>query len=330
MREDKIGIAVIGIGSWGKNYVRIFSKHPQCRLVFVCDPNRDTWHFAKQQVPDVKTTVDFEEILSCDDVDAIVLATPASLHHKLALQSLKKNKHILIEKPIAFSYQEVCSIANASGDCVVMPSYVLGFHHGFLKFLSIVQSPDFGTIQWIETFRTQWGKVRNVENVLYSFAPHDLFMLSVLLKELPLSVSAFGSAVILPQRIDSAHAHFTWNNNICADVCVSWISLYKQRTIKVGSNTKLVCLDFLKNTIRISSYPKHNETVHESDFVNEEILLKESKPLDIQCDFFIRCILQQIPPPITIDTACHVAMMLEKTQQAMMLEKTITFHSCND
>ena len=133
MREDKIGIAIIGIGSWGKNYVRIFSKHPQCRVVFVCDPNRDTWHFAKQQVPDVKTTVNFEEVLSCDDVDAIVLATPASLHHKQALQSLKKHKHLLIEKPIAFSYQDVCSIANASGDCVVMPSYVLGFHHGFFS-----------------------------------------------------------------------------------------------------------------------------------------------------------------------------------------------------
>src|ERR1051326_3461187 len=98
--ESQLGIAILGCGYWGINYVRVFSELPGARLVAVCDKRVERLQEVKRRFPGAKLTTEIEETLELDGVDAVIVCTEATTHYGIARKCIEAGKHLLIEKPI--------------------------------------------------------------------------------------------------------------------------------------------------------------------------------------------------------------------------------------
>src|SRR5262252_9507802 len=102
-----IRLGVIGYGYWGPNLVRNFSEIPDARVTAVSDLRADRLTLAKQRYPQLEITRDYRDLLKHPDIEAIVIATPVSTHYEFAMAALQSGKHVLVEKPLAASSEQV-------------------------------------------------------------------------------------------------------------------------------------------------------------------------------------------------------------------------------
>src|SRR5256886_7486497 len=95
-----LGIAVIGCGYWGMNYVRIFNEMTDARVVAVCDQSSDRLKEVARRFPGLYLTTEVNDVISEPGVDAVVVCTEATTHYKVARDVLLSGKHVLVEKPL--------------------------------------------------------------------------------------------------------------------------------------------------------------------------------------------------------------------------------------
>ncbi len=125
-------------------------------------------------------------------IKAVVLSTPAESHYYLAKQSLCAGKDVFPEKPLALTVEngmELVELAQKTKK-ILMVGHLLEYHPVVNKLKEYVEKGELGKIQYIYSNRLNLGKVRKEENILWSFAPHDISVIVLLLNEIPNSVSA--------------------------------------------------------------------------------------------------------------------------------------------
>src|SRR5437773_1687150 len=186
IREPKQsqGVAVVGAGYWGKNLVRIF--HALGALEAVCDINEATLDRVRQEYR-VGTTTDYDAVLDDQSVDAVVIAAPAAQHYALSKRGLEAGKHVFVEKPLALNCAEGKSLVEfaRSQNLVLMVGHILEYHPAVAELNRLVRQGELGKIQYIYSSRLNLGKLRTEENILWSFAPHDIAVILRLLDESP-------------------------------------------------------------------------------------------------------------------------------------------------
>ncbi len=160
---QKLKIAVIGCGHWGKNLVRNFSELGM--LKYVCDANTShSQDIAKKYNVESKS---MDDILQTD-VDGVVIAAPAEQHYDIATASLEAGKHVFVEKPLSLKVneaQELCELS-AQKNKTLMVGHLLQYHSAFLKLKDLVRGGKLGKLQYIYSNRLNLGKFRNEENIL--------------------------------------------------------------------------------------------------------------------------------------------------------------------
>ena len=189
MAKDKIRVAVAGCGNWGKNLVRTFFNLQA--LDIVCDADEDRLREVRQRYSGVKTTSVFVDILKNKDISAVVIATPAESHYHLALQALMAGKDVFIEKPLALKLEEgkeLVDLAKQIGKIIIV-GHVLEYHPAIRKLKELIDKGELGALRYIYSNRLNLGKFRKEENILWSFAPHDISVMLLLLGEMPQSVA---------------------------------------------------------------------------------------------------------------------------------------------
>src|ERR1700682_1255573 len=184
-------VAVIGAGYWGKNLVRNF--HALDVLATVCDANDETLNRIRQEYS-VATTKDYDAVLRDPAVDAVVIAAPAAQHHELAMRALHAGKHVFVEKPLALRVEEGKELVELARErnLVLMVGHILEYHPAIIELKRLIQQGHLGKIQYIHSSRLNLGKLRTEENILWSFAPHDISVILSLLGEVPTRASAQG------------------------------------------------------------------------------------------------------------------------------------------
>jgi len=185
-------IVVIGAGYWGKNLVRNF--YELGHLFGICDNNELLAQGFSEKYPEVTFTTDYESVLSDNAVDAVVIATPAATHFGIVKRALSAGKHVMVEKPLALSVKEgevLVDLAERS-HLILMVGHILQYHPAVLKLKEIIDEGVLGKIQYIYSNRLNIGKIRTEENILWSFAPHDISVILFLLGEQPSWVFAHG------------------------------------------------------------------------------------------------------------------------------------------
>ncbi|MDB9922590.1 Gfo/Idh/MocA family oxidoreductase, partial [Candidatus Pelagibacter sp.] len=191
-------IAVVGCGHWGKNLVRNFSELRALYSIYDSNHSIASTFAEKYNVKNCS----FTEILDDPNIKGVVLAVPAELHASMAIDAMNKGKHVFVEKPLAMNEAEAkLMIANAEKNNVqLMIGHLLQYHPIFRTVQKIVKNGDIGELNYIHSSRLSFGKVRSNEDVIWSFAPHDISMILSLIGKEPKSVSV-DSTCILQKKI---------------------------------------------------------------------------------------------------------------------------------
>src|SRR5512136_1002468 len=191
-QPSSIGVGVIGAGYWGRNLVRNFHQLESLKLI--CDKNEMALAQFKGLNPSVEVSLSFNEVFSREDIQGVVIATPAETHFSIAREALLSGKHVFVEKPLVLLEKEGEELIAISKDkkLVLMVGHLLQYHPVFMHLKKLALSGELGRINYIYSHRLNLGKIRREENILWSFAPHDISMILALAGEEPESVIATG------------------------------------------------------------------------------------------------------------------------------------------
>jgi UDP-2-acetamido-3-amino-2,3-dideoxy-glucuronate N-acetyltransferase len=323
---DKPKISVIGCGYWGKNLVRNFAELGV--LHSVCDANLA---LAKQaaQAYDVQS-LNLEEVLK-SDCDGVVIAAPAAQHYELTQKALYAGKHVFVEKPLSLKVEEAKKLCDLSMQVnkKIMVGHLLQYHPAFLELKSLIQKGNLGRLQYIYSNRLNLGKFRNEENILWSFAPHDISMILGLAGDLPESVYATGACHLNPRIHDVTTTHMSFKNGIEAHIFVSWLHPYKeQKLVVVGDRGMAVFDDGLPWGEKLKLYPHQVTWVdglpqpEKADVIH--VPLEVSEPLKLECQHFMDCIAQNQNPRTDGAEGLRVLQVLDAAQQSLHTHQTVS------
>jgi UDP-2-acetamido-3-amino-2,3-dideoxy-glucuronate N-acetyltransferase len=295
----KKNIAVVGCGHWGKNLVRNFSDLGS--LAAVCDPNAEV----AQQYADqyLVKNYSFPEVLNDLSIEGVVLAVPAPLHASMAIEVMNAGKHAYVEKPLAMNNLEAERMI-ASGEengVQLMVGHLLQYHPIFMALRTLVESGGMGALQYIYSNRLSFGKVRSEEDVIWSFAPHDISMILSLTGQEPDTVRTESTSILQPDIADTAIVHLEFNSGLKAHISVSWLNPYKeQKLVVVGKNAMAVFDDtkpwgeklaLYRHVVRSSgSLPSLEKA--EVEYVE----VSQSEPLRNECQHFVDVVSGDITP----------------------------------
>ena len=232
-------VAVIGAGYWGKNIVRNFAALNA--LVAVVDENQSTAQALCAQHGG--SVAAFDDVLTDASIAAVAVATPAMLHYKLAKAALEAGKHVFVEKPLALTLHEAEELVSVAErlDRRLMVGHLLQYHPAFLKLKELVREGRLGRLQYLYSNRLNLGKIRREEDILWSFAPHDLSMILSLVGHEPDSVESVGSYYLHQHIADVTTTHLSFPGGERAHVFVSWLHPFKeQKLVVVGSDAMAV------------------------------------------------------------------------------------------
>lgn len=234
----EVKVAVVGSGYWGKNLVR---NHYQLgSLGLICDKNQTVLDNFRQQYPEVETCLALTEVLNNEEISAVVLATPAETHYALAREALEAGKHVYVEKPLvldAADGRELIRLADTRG-LTLMVGHLLHYHPAFVRLGELARSGELGRINYIYSNRLNLGKIRREENILWSFAPHDISMILALAGERPSSVTATGGSYLHKKIADVTTTHLEFPSGLKAHIFVSWLHPFKEQKLVVVGEKK--------------------------------------------------------------------------------------------
>ena len=304
-----LSVAVVGCGYWGPNLIRNFSQMPGVRMKVAVDLNKERLRHIGQLYPSVQTATDFEDVLADPEIDAVMIATPVSTHHKLAKRALESGKNVLVEKPMAASIPEgedLVRIADERG-LVLMAGHTFLYTAAVNKMKDLISSGELGHIYYVSTTRVNLGLFQEDINVVWDLAPHDVSILNYVLGAEPETVAAQGQAYIQSGIEDVAFLHLRYPGDIVANTHVSWLNPDKIRRITVVGSKKMLVYDDVSMTEKIRVYDKGVSVQPHYDTFGEFQLsyrfgdiytprLDDNEPLKNECQHFVQCIQKRETP----------------------------------
>lgn len=292
-------IAVIGAGYWGKNHVRVL--HDLGKLTIVCDKDKEILNNIKN-VYNVDTTSNLDEVLNIDDIKGVVIATPAPTHYEIAKKALLSNKDVLVEKPMTLSVKEAEELVELSErhNKILMVGHILLYHNAVRKMKEIINKGDLGKIFYVYSNRLNFGKIRLEENVLFSFAPHDISVTHYLLNEIPEKVFSTAENFLSSEVADVSVTHLYFKSGIKGHIFVSWLNPFKeQKYVVIGSEGMLV-FDDTKKEEKLIYYPKKVKWKRKisvtKKYDGEVVKIDPKEPLKEEDKCFIECIEKRQKP----------------------------------
>jgi predicted dehydrogenase len=298
-----LGIAVIGCGYWGMNYVRIFNELVESRVVAVCDQSAERLKEVSRRFPGVYLTTQVDDAASQPGVDAVVVCTEATTHFNVTRRLLLAGRHILVEKPLTTTTAEADKLIELaeSHSAILMVGHTFVFNAGVRKVKEYVQNGD-GRVYYLYARRTNLGPIRRDVNALWDLAPHDIAIFNYLLDGTPQWVSAVGGKVLRNCRDDVGFISLGYPENVLAHVHVSWADPDKAREVVVVKSDKRIVFNDLNGIEQVRVFEKGVSTVEQEplnygefrfeirdgDIISPRI--EPVEPLKHQCRHFLDCV----------------------------------------
>ncbi len=318
MKTQNKFIAHIGLGDWGKNILRNLNELGVLHTAY--DSNESIVTERKEQSPDINFANSIEEILKNPDITAVAISSPAATHYEFAKKSLLAGKDVFVEKPLALTVKEgheILDIAEKEKK-ILMVGHILLYHPAVLKLKELINSGELGKIQYIYSNRLNIGKLRTEENILWSFAPHDISVILMLLGEEPVRVSAVGGDYLNKGIFDTTLTTLEFNNGVKGHVFVSWLHPFKeQKLIVVGSKAMIVFDDVSKEKLFL--YPhtigwKEGKipVAQKADY--QVVPVETGEPLKIELSHFVECVMKRERPLTDGSEGLRVLKILESSE----------------
>jgi len=315
-------VAVVGVGAWGRNHVRNFEA--LAALAMVCDSSQSSLDAISQQMPGIRTTMKYSDVLEDTEIQAVVVATPPMSHGTLVLRALDAGKHVLVEKPLSLDLAEAEQMRGQAENLgrTLMVGHLLLYHPAFRAVKGLLDSGGIGKLQYIYSNRLSLGKVRREENALWSFAPHDVSMILSLTGEMPGSVFASGGHYLSRDVADTTLSHLTFREGLQAHIFVSWLHPYKEHRLVVVGEQGMVAFDDGRGGDEKVLLYRHGlgwdggiPVVSRAEA--EPVLYSDAEPLLLECQAFLECIRHGTQPRSDAEEGIRVLRVLDACQRAM-------------
>jgi predicted dehydrogenase len=246
--------AVVGLGYWGPNLLRVLNDIPSVDVAWICDLDPRRLERFSRRHPAARTTSRLEDVLEDPRVDAVVIATPVFSHHALAGAALAAGKHVFVEKPLAPSSDladELLSTADSS-DLVLMCGHTFLYSPAVSKVKQLIDDRALGGLLFVTSSRVNLGLHQRDVSVVWDLGPHDFSILLHWLGEVPDTVRAVGRDSIVRGIPDVAFLTLSFPSGVIANVELSWLAPSKlRRTVVVGTDKMVVYEDGTPEPIRV-------------------------------------------------------------------------------
>jgi len=314
-----VSVAVIGGGYWGKNLIRNFASLGALKIV--CDTDvgvrkqfEESYH--------VRGVGNIEDLLKQEGVDAWVVATPAATHFDIAKLAIENGKSVYVEKPLAMKSaeaEELIRLAREKG-VTLMVGHLLQYHPAVVKLKELIDDGELGRIRYVYSNRLNMGKIRTEENILWSFAPHDISVIISLLEELPVSVMASGGTYLQPDVADVTLTAFEFPGGVKGHIFVSWLHPFKEQKLVVVGDQKMAVFDDMSDEkLKLYSHSilwRHQvPEAQKADPV--PVSLPDEEPLRLECQHFLECVEKRVTPRTDGEEGLRVLRILEACQHSV-------------
>ncbi len=331
-----VSVAQLGCGYWGPNLLRNFNSLPGCRVSRVVEPSEARQAFLRANFPGLTVTGDWHDALRDPGTDAVIIATPAASHFKLARAALEAGKHAFVEKPLAMSVREVDELAAlaAARGLTLMAGHTFLYNNAVRHVRGLIDKGDLGDLNYMYSQRLNLGQVRRDVNAWWNLAPHDVSIFLYWMRdEMPVSVAAHGFSYVQPGIEDVVFATVTWASGVVGHVHVSWLDPQKVRSMTVVGTRKMAIYDDVgDNKIAIvdkgfDRVPRAGEKMdydqansyslkqRNGDIVWPHLSLPE--PLRVEAEHFVDCIRKGTPSLTGPAHARNVVAVLQAGQESL-------------
>ena len=281
------------------------------------------------EYPGLETTTDLQKIYDRDDYDAVVIATQPESHFSLAREFLLRGKHVFVEKPMVLDLadgEELPRLAKQQRQ-ILMVGHILEYHQAFEKVKQMIADGELGDIYYIYTSRVNLGIIRQTENSLWSFAPHDISIILIFMNREPVRVVSTGQSFIQPGIEDVVFTTLHFADGKMAHIHVSWLDPHKVRKVTVVGAKKMAVIDDMESTEKIRIYDKGVNFTGDYSAYSEYLTLrigdilipkiKNAEPLKLECQHFIDCILNNKTPRSDGEDGLRVVRVLNAAQESL-------------
>ncbi|QQG40340.1 MAG: Gfo/Idh/MocA family oxidoreductase [Candidatus Levyibacteriota bacterium] len=327
-----VRVGIIGYGYWGPNIARVINESSDASLVYCADLNSKALQDIKRLYKHIKITNNYLDILHDSSIDAIFVVTPTRTHFNIAKNCLLAKKHVFIEKPLAYSSnecRELIKIANGN-NLKLMVGHVFHFNSSVIYIKNLLLKRALGKIRHLHFQRRSLGPIRKDVNVLWDLAPHDFSMLLYFVNEKPLTVVASGECYLQKNIEDIVNVSIKFENNIFANLILSWIDPIKIREITIVGAKKMVLFDDVQISGKVKIFDKNANVIKNTrgiTFAEFQIALHsggtripgivDKEPLKEEVNHFISCIIENKNPITDGKSGLKVIRLLEAAQESL-------------
>lgn len=314
-------IACVGAGHWGTNLIRNF--YHLNALALICDSDSGRLDTTAARYPDIERTSSFDRVLADPRVQAVALATPAESHGALVRQALLAGKDVFVEKPLCLSVEEGSALVQlaATQQKILMVGHLLWYHPAILRLKRLIDDGDLGRIRYIYSNRLNLGMIRREENILWSFAPHDISVILGLIGEMPHRVEAQGGNYLHDGIADVTVSLLSFPSGIKAHVFVSWLHPYKEQKLIVVGERQMAVFDDVAGEHKLVVYPHvilwKGQLPVPNKAKGRALAIEKSEPLRSECEHFLDCVKNRRSPRTDGAEGLRVLTVLQQCQDAL-------------
>jgi UDP-2-acetamido-3-amino-2,3-dideoxy-glucuronate N-acetyltransferase len=319
--SSKLAVGLAGCGYWGRNIAR--NLHQMGHLAAVADPSAKALKEVKATYKGVRTVTTFEGLLEDRTIKAVALAAPAAQHYALAKKALKAGKDVFVEKPLALRIpdaEELVDLARRHKR-VLMVGHILEYHPAILKLKEFVDSGELGVIHYVYSNRVNLGKVRQEENILWSFAPHDISVILLLMGRMPEWASTSGQNYLQHEIADVTMTCLAFPGKPRAHIFVSWLHPFKEQKLVVIGSKKMAVFDDVVKDGKLKIYDKGIDMKEGRPVVRQTaestLFFPEMEPLREELSHFIECVRTRKPPRTDGPNGLRVLRVLDACQRSI-------------
>ena len=317
-------IAIVGAGYWGRNLVRNF--HQLGVLKTVCDRDENIRREMERNYPEAGITGEYGAVLDDGEIWGVVIAAPAVTHFALAREAILAGKNVFVEKPLSLTHEDGCALVDLAREKgkILFVGHILQYHPAIVKLKEMINGGSVGRLEYIYSHRLSLGKIRREENILWSFAPHDISIILSIVGEEPIYVDSVGSNVLHARIADVTLTNLKFASGIGAHIFVSWLNPFKeQRLVVVGSQGMLVFDDTKDVEEKLVLYPhtinwRNGVPVPEkAEVIAIDLRGIWEEPMKAECTAFLRALETGAAPITSGDEGLRVLRVLEASQRSL-------------
>ena len=320
VKNSKKSLCVIGAGNWGKNHIR--TLHEIGVLGGVVETDESRLLAVSNQYDGALVYQSIEDALE-KSFDGYIISTPAATHFDIAKKVIESRHHVLVEKPLALNVKDAETLRNLADEYGVnlMAGHLLLFHPAIVAIKKLILDGGIGDLQYLYSNRLNLGVVRTEENILWSFAPHDISIFQHLINDFPVDIVSRGGAFLRSNIHDTTMTILRYPNNIVGHVFVSWLHPFKEHRLVVIGSDGMITFEDSSHEKSLYYYDKTVDFVDgqhvASDVKREKIDYQSKIPLTEELIYFTNHLDGKTLQIATANHAIEVLQILETASQSL-------------